>query len=227
MRQYAPNAQPVAIHRKGSGYNDGTLAGEFSSATAIREALFRGDTQALDGMPMYIAGRFGLGGIRPIRLSDAELLMLYALRSMSAEGIVEIPDVQEGFENVLHRAARQSVNMEELFAQLKSKRYTMARCKRIAMCAMLGITKTLSKSVMAEDSLYLRVLGFRRSARPLLSAIAHNRTLPLLIRRADIVSCPPSAQALIELDLRAHDIYALLARQESPLRDFSQPPIVI
>lgn len=227
LKQYTPDAQPVAIHRKGSGYNDATLAGEFPSATAIREALFRGDTQALDGMPMYIAGRFGLGGMRPVGLQDAELLMLYALRRMSAEDIAEIPDVQEGFENVLYRAARQSANMEELFAQLKSKRYTMARCKRIAMCAMLGITKNLSKSVMAEDALYLRVLGFRRGARPLLSAIAHKRSLPLLIRRADIAACPPAAQDQIDLDLRAHDIYALLARQESPLRDFSQPPIVI
>lgn len=227
LKQYAPEAQPVAIHRKGSGYNDAALAGEFSSATAIREALFRGDQQALEGMPMYIAGRFGLGGIRPVGLQDAELLMLYALRRMSTEEIADIPDVQEGFENVLHRAARQSINMEELFSHLKSKRYTMARCKRIAMGALLGITKSHASSVMQEDALYLRVLGFRRSARPLLSAIAQKRSLPLLIRRADIAGCPPAALSLLELDLRAHDIYALLARQESPLRDFSQPPIVV
>ncbi len=227
LKQYAPEAQPVAIHRVGGGYNDDVLTGAFSSATAIREALFAGDSEAYDSMPMYIAGRFRLGGIRPVGLSDAELLMLYALRRMNAEQIRALPDVQEGFENVLLRAAQQATGIDELFTALKSKRYTLARCKRIAMCAMLGIDKPLSQSVMTEDSLYLRVLGFRRTARPLISAIGHRHTLPLFIRRADAADCPPAAQAMLELDIRAHDIYALLARQESPLRDFSQPPILL
>lgn len=227
LKKYAPEAQPVAIHRQGGGYNDTELTGAFSSATAIREALFKGDPQAMNGMPMYVAGRFQIGGIRPISLAEAETLMLYALRRMSAIEIAELPDVQEGFENVLYRSARQAVSLEQLFSMLKSKRYTMARCKRIAMSALIGLTKSLSRSTMEDNALYLRVLGFKRNARPLLSAIGHKRTLPLLIRRADIENCPPAGQALIDLDMRAHDIYALLAKQDSPVRDFSQPPVVL
>lgn len=227
LQQYAPQAQPVAIHRVGAGYNDTALSGTFSSATAIREALCSCNESAYEGMPMYVGGYFKLGDIRCVNLLDAEPLMLYALRMMSAEDMKSLPDVQEGFENVLYRASREAKSTAELLTVLKSKRYTLARCKRICACALLGIKKPLAHSVFEEDALYLRVLGFKRTARSLVSAIANKRTLPLIMRRADTVALPPSAQAILETDIRAHDVYALLAKQETPQRDFTVAPIVI
>lgn len=227
LQQYAPQAQPIAIHRVGAGYNDTVLAGEFSSATAIREALCNCNKSAYEGMPMYVGGYFRLGDNRCVTLSDADSLMLYALRMMSAQDMKSLPDVQEGFENVLFRASREAKTTAELLTLLKSKRYTLARCKRICICAMMGVSGKLAKSVFEEDALYLRVLGFKRTARSLVSAIASRRTLPLLVRRADTVSLSASAQAILEADIRAHDVYALLAKQEAPQRDFNVPPIVI
>ncbi len=227
LQQYAPQAEPIAIHRVGAGYNDTALSGEFSSATAIREALCNCNTSAYEGMPMYVGGYFKLGDNRCVTLPDADSLILYALRMMSAADMKTLPDVQEGFENVLYRASREAKSTAELLTLLKSKRYTLARCKRICTCAMLGITNWLAKSVFEEDALYLRVLGFRRTARSLVSAIANKRTLPLIMRRADTVSLPASAQAVLEADIRAHDVYGLLAKQELSQRDFTVPPIVI
>ena len=227
LQQYAPQAEPIAIHRMGAGYNDTALSGAFSSATAIREALVSRNRSAYEGMPMYVGGYFKLGDNRCVTLPDADSLILYALRMMSAEDMKSLPDVQEGFENVLYRASREAKTTAELLTLLKSKRYTLARCKRICICAMLGVTSRLAKSAFEEDALYLRVLGFRRTARSLVSAIAGKRTLPMLVRRSDTATLTASTQAILEADIRAHDVYALIAKQEAPQRDFCIPPIVI
>jgi len=228
LRQYAPQAEPVAIGRVGSGYHDQALsAASYSSATAIREALLRGREQAYDSVPLPVAGYFRIGGNRCVSLADAEPFMLYALRCMSPEEIAALPDVQEGFENVLYRAARQARTVEELYARIKSKRYTLARCKRICLCAMLHIRRQLAASALQEDAPYLRVLGFRRTARALVSAIGQKRTLPLVIRRADVSALPPAAQDLMAADIRAHELYGLLCGKNTPQADFSAPPIVM
>lgn len=226
LNKYAPDVEPVAIARKGSHYHDTALGGAYASATAIREALFRNDSAVEGTMPMYVAGRFALGA-RPIMPGDAEQLMLYALKRMRPDEYLELPDVQEGFENVIARAARKAITLSQLFETLKSKRYTMARCKRIALCAMLGVTKGDVSAVLDEQALYLRVLGFRNAARPLLTAINAAKTLPLVARHADLARCTPEALEQLAIDRRAHSIYALISAPENPPEDFSRPPIII
>lgn len=227
LQKLAPKAQPVAIHRLNSDYNSPLLTGTISSATAIREALFNSNPQAYKCMPQTISTEFASGSIKPVHPSSIETLALYALRKMSMEQLQALPDVREGFENVLQYNARHSNSIEGLLAALKSKRYTLARCKRIVMCALLGITKTHLINATQAKSLYLRVLGFRRSARPLISAISRNCSLPLIIRKADIAKCALDTSNLLELDIRAHDIYALLEDQSSIPRDFTQPPVIV
>jgi predicted nucleotidyltransferase len=175
---------------------------------------------------MYVAGRF-LFGAPPISLKDAELLLLYALRRMDAHALMQLPDTAEGFENVLYRAARTAATLEELLSGLKSKRYTMARLKRLCMNAFLGFTKEHIRLLSEEDALYIRVLGFKKSARALLTAIHQKQTLPFVVRHADIQKCPDHAQALLQMDTNAHALYSLLAREEKPAADFSRPPITL
>lgn len=227
LSQLAENAVPVAIHRVGGGYNESAMTGTYSSATAIREALNKKEPTAFQSMPMYVGARFGPGGVPPISLLHAQQLILYALRRMSSTELKLLPDVQEGMENILFRAAQNVTTLEALYDSLKSKRYTMARCKRISLSALLGITKSLLHDSMNEDAGYLRVLGFRREARPLLSLIGKKCTAPLIMRRADCEHLSDHARTLLEKDLFAHDIYALLNPNEQPIRDFSQPPITI
>ena len=47
------------------------------------------------------------------------------------------------------------------------------------------------------------------------------------MRRSDIANLPAAAQLTLETDIRAHDVYSLLAKQETPQRDFTAPPIVL
>jgi len=227
LNKLAPEAEPVAVARRGADHDSLAVSGEFASASAIREAILTGDRAAYSAMPMYVAGRFGMGGVAPVSLAEAGQLIRYALLSMTPEELKALPDVQEGLENVLYRAVRQTDTLEGLFAALKSKRYTLARCRRIAIYALLGFNQSLLKTAMEEDCGYLRVLGFRRQARPLLGAIGKQGKAPLLMRRADIARCSPAAVRLLNADIHAHDVYRMLLGPESPIRDFDGPPVTV
>ncbi|MDL2234827.1 nucleotidyltransferase family protein [Christensenellaceae bacterium OttesenSCG-928-L17] len=225
LQRYAPKMQPFVLERKGSRHDSMEPVDAIASASMIRHALLAGNMEALRYTPAFVAREY-IAGRRPVSVSNAEQLMLYALRRLSPEDLQLLPDVQEGFENVLFRAAQSSNTLDALFARLKSKRYTMARCKRIALSAMIGYTKAHMTTMHEEDALYIRLLGFRRSARTLVSAIGKNCSLPFIVRKADTLTLSAHAANLLALDTSAHSIYALLQREPLPL-DFSQPPVIL
>lgn len=224
LRRFAPEAAAVPIPRIGE--HDADNSSGFQSAAAIREALLSGVSALELDLPPCTAAAFAFSNTPPVTLQDAEQLILYALRRMDGVALRALPDVQEGFENVILRAARQCGTLDELLTVLKSKRYTMARCKRILIAALLGIEQPLLEAAKPEDAAYLRVLAFKTSARPLLAAIQKRRTLPMLLRAADIKALTAPARALVELDVRAHDIYNLISKKRAP-RDFSAPPVTM
>ncbi len=226
LRIYAPSIEPLPIPRVGTGYHSEEIVGEYASATAIRKAISEGNREILAAMPSFVGGPLLFDDAFVISQQTIGELMLYAVRRMSPADLREIPDVGEGFENVLCRAARSVSTIEEFFAQVKSKRYTLARCRRIAVCALLGITiDQVHATVSRPDGSYLRVLGFLKSARPLLGEIARRRTVPMFIRNADIDDCPLIVQKNVETDSLSTDILAYATGGE--IRRDSGGPVIL
>ena len=144
LRRYAPNILPLPIQRIGNKYNSTVLTGKLSSATAIREALLGGDESVYDTMPMSVAAAMRFDSQFPVTFDRFAPMLLYRLRTMSLEELKALPDVTEGFEQVLYRAARQATDLPSLLEAIKSKRYTLARCKRILVCARRALRQPLS-----------------------------------------------------------------------------------
>lgn len=223
---YAPSIQPVPITRVGCDYHSDTLTGVISSATAIRAALKAGNRDVLDAMPSIVGGAMLFDENFLITQDSLSEMMLYALRRMQPEELAEIPDVGEGFENVLARAARTVGSIGELYETVKTKRYTLARVKRIAVCALLGITSDqVHATVQSREGSYLRVLGFRKEARPLLSRIGKSRQVPLILRNSDLASCPLIVQHDIDTDMLSTDLL-IYATKKDIHRDLAGPVIV-
>ena len=129
-------------------------------------------------------------------------------------------------ENVIYRAVRSKGTLEEFYEAVKSKRYTLARCKRIAISALLGITAAhIHESMKGTDGLYLRVLGFRQSARPLLSYMAKNASSPLILRNIDAESAPEMVKKNLAIDSLSTD-YMGYASGLSLRKDFMAPIIL-
>ena len=137
---------PITVMRRGAGHNQvgtGDAGAEFCSATDLRMRLRTGDW---DGLRPYLApgGETLLQGQWAClpSLDRVERAMLARVRIMSAPDWARLPDAGEveGLPRRMARAGRQCRSMEELYALVKTKRYTHARLRRLVLWAFLGLT---------------------------------------------------------------------------------------
>jgi predicted nucleotidyltransferase len=70
-----------------------------------------------------------------------EKAIIANLRKMPVDELRAVADVSEGLENRIKRAAIECFTFEDLADQVKSKRYTHSRIRRILLNSYLGITK--------------------------------------------------------------------------------------
>ncbi len=125
---------------------------------------------------------------------------------MSKDEFKNLPDVTEGLENRIYNSARCFNSLEEILFDIKTKRYTLARLRRIIIYALLGITK----DDLSQNVPYLRVLAFNEIGAELLSIIKKSGTLPIITNVADgYKSLDDNAKRIFDIDLRASDIYSL------------------
>ena len=113
-------------------------------------------------------------------LSIYEKQIIYNLRKMSTKQISELPDVSEGLENLIKKAANSCNTIEEFLNIVKSKRYTSTRLQRILLYTLLGITKK-DMEISKKTLPYVRVLGFNDNGKNLISEIyRHNPKINII-----------------------------------------------
>ena len=198
------NVRPVTVRREGGGYHDAAL-GTLASATAIRAAI-RAGKDVSDAMPHaaheILTREIARGAFQAPGALDR--IMLARLRLMGAEGIERIPEVSEGLENRLLRAAQDCGSRQAALSAAKCKRYTWARLSRAMTQGMLGMEKAMCSRVTEPP--YARLLGFRRDAAELLHAVAERTEIPVETRGARLRETGGETFAL---EMRATDLWAL------------------
>lgn len=215
LRQYANTIEPLPIERVGTDYHSEEIVGGFASATAIRKAIIEGRSEILNTMPNFVGGPLLYDDQFIIPQEALSDVMLYAIRRMSVAELAALPDVAEGFENVLYRSVRESRTLTEFYERIKTKRYTLARCKRIVVSALLGISaEQVRRLTHSREGSYLKVLGFRRQARALISEIAKQKTAPMILRNSDLDDCPAHMRENVETDMLSTDILRFVTPQE-------------
>ncbi len=189
----------LPIERKGGGYREENLTGEYSSATAIREAITLG--KDFEGaLPDFVAQDIPR---QPENRLDA--LEKYAILQNAAEQIARVCDCTEGLENAFKKAATLSAPLAET---LTSPRYTSSRIRRIALQNLLGIEENLIRGSL-NSPLYLRVLAAKKENKEIL-AEANKSPFPLLIRAKDGGNLTGAARQCYERELFAERVYDLL-----------------
>ena len=178
IRRLNVSLQPVPVRRTGD-YHDRFIDPVSPSASAIRGALRRGNyREAYAAVPPYAAAlirrRFLEGCVPDPAVEDS--LLLSRLRSLSASELVDLPDVSEGLENALRRAAQTASGREEIIGMLTGTRYPSARISRLCACALLrvGVEDLLSLSL--PDSALL--LGLRKN--PEMTSLWKDLPLPVV-----------------------------------------------
>lgn len=204
---------PITLKRKYSDYNSNDIKSGIASATAIRTMLQKGKNihyvvpyetyELLEEKKKY-------GQIIP-SLSIFSKEIIYTLRKMTLSEIATLPDVSEGLENKIKAAANTSNNLEELILKIKSKRYTQSRIQRILLYALLNISEkdiTMSKKQMP----YIRVLGFNKNGKKIISAIANqNPKLQIIVSVKKFMenNTDKHLHTMISKDIFSSNVYTL------------------
>lgn len=191
--------RPLPVKRQGVSHDSAAVCGKFASASYIR-ALLRAGQSAVGLLPEL-----------PPRVTHPELLdrlMLYRLRTMSADELRRLPEVGEGLENRLKEAAGHARSADELLGMVKTKRYTHARLRRVLTCALLGVTAALQNT----EPQGVRVLGFTDDGEQILRSCKCQivTSVAKALRQTGVNT------EHLRLDLRATDIAALAYNESLP-----------
>lgn len=151
-------------------------------------------------------------GRAPADLRLLERAILAKLRTMPAETFRLLPDISEGLENRVYAAAQKAASLDELYTLCKTKRYTMARIRRVILSAFLGVT---AQDVQGLPP-YLRILGMTQKGRELLPALKSNKKQPLIVNTSDILTLDNRAANVIELEHRSYDLFSLCMPTPAP-----------
>ncbi len=172
--------KPYAVKRIGKGHDTDD---EEYSASEIRKHL----------SPNEIAS-----------LKNCESAVLYKLRSMTAEDFKKIDDVSEGLENRIVQAVKTASSLEELYDNIKTKRYTHSRIRRIILRAFLSIDGKAE-----PQPRYLHILGFNSAGRQLLGEMKKTAELPVICKYSDVFNYDENVQRLYKQECLFTDIYNL------------------
>lgn len=206
--------KPVTIKRFGAGHDSSSTTENNASASMIRKLILSGQ-EVSSYVPELPETDFA--DIRRL-----ETAILAKLRTMTPSEIEKAPNVLMGLENRIYKAARVSGNLAELFMLIKTKRYTMARIRRIVMSVFLGI----KKSDLKNPPSYVRILGMNERGREILSAASCS--LPMDTSLKALSGSGEKQKRLASLEERAGNLYGLAFEKKRPCgTEFTAKPVIL
>ncbi len=220
MRQQNVSFSALTFRREGAAH-DGAPSGQYASASWLRQAI--ADGAAEDDILRYLPQGEALQATLPLaaKTERLEAAVLWRLRSMSAADFALLPDVTEGLENRLYAAVQEAVGIDDFLFRVKTKRYPLARLRRIVWCAMIGIEK---RDVVSPPA-YLRILGFNSRGRELLQKMKATAAFPLV---SSFVELEQLAPRFALLEKTATDLQGLAVSPPLPCnRDYTEKIVVL
>jgi len=196
------------IKRLGSQHDSHDIDSMYVSSSLLREKIKKGDYGFAEKF-MPIAAR---GILRDEIVSDIHRLdtsILSHLRRKEKEDLLCLPDLSEGIENKLYFASRTSNSFVDLCEAVKSKRYTLARIRRLVLSAFLD----LNNEHFLKEPPYVRVLGFSESGAAHIGKI--NSTKPIITRATQIRQLDETSQKVFRTECLATDLYGLSLKPET------------
>ena len=195
---------PVAIPREGVGHDEEQPAGSFASASKLRTMICAGEDYHTY-TPMTVEPIYTLTQLEP--------LLLWTLKTRSPEEISGIAGISEGLNHRLCQCAAQYNSVKEILLHLKTKRYTMARLRRIILSVLLNITAEKQSRPVP----YLRVLGVRKGKEHLIQS----REIPLIVDvRRGYDTLNNSLKEIFDIDIAASELMNTAGVSPTPLNEF-------
>lgn len=231
---------PAPLLRKGSGYHDTSLSsGNAPSASGIRQLIKESCTDGFIGpgnpvlkaledyVPAQIYSLFSEALIRKNFLleDDFDQILHYCLLSLEPEEMWQYLDVSPA----LARRITNNLSVYQGFLPftelLKTKEMTYTRISRALLHLLLHIKK------VPGTIPYARVLGFRKTAAPLLKKIKINSRIPLVTSPSTSArTMGSSSLLLLKENTFASNIYESLACKKQGrafVHEYTKPVIIL
>lgn len=245
LRRRASSITPYLLKREGAAYHETSILSGASaipaSASAIRHTLFadaagacgnsadRASEDSADGILRHAMPQEALAILQDYRADfpllcadDFSGILGYLLLSSSASQLARTADSSLEFANRMRNQLPYYTSFSSFASRLKSKEMTLTRINRILLHSILGITSSDYACGNALDKIpYLRILGFRKSAAPLLAALKASAAVPLITRPSQAPKLlSPDAMRVFEHDVFAGNLYLQMRNQKggTPLR---------
>ncbi|MBE5757743.1 MAG: nucleotidyltransferase family protein [Clostridiales bacterium] len=217
--------EPVFTTRSNSDYNSADLNGRDSSATAIRTRLITKEKiKSIKKLVPSFTYDLLKEDMDKYGLPDLDLyndLCSYVVKTSTVSEMKNIYDVSEGIENRFFESAKKFKDFNELLLDVKTKRYTYTRLKRIVLRLLLKINKDIVGQIYKMDKLpFIKVLAFNARNKDLLSNVSADTNI--IIRNSNVVKNPDTAyKELADIEDRANAVYNMLLRKTKEIPNFA------
>ena len=205
IRTLGAGLTPLAVQRVGAAHDSDEAGEGFASASAIRRRILAGEPweRLVPPESAAVLRREMDAGRAPVSAAACERLILARLRAMGEEDFRPYDGGNEGLYHRFYAAVRRAAALEELLELAKTKRYTLARLRRLALAAWLGLEPPGGTPPV------LRVLSANSRGCGLLKEMKLRAALPVLTKPGDVRRLGGAAEQSLAAESRCTDQYTL------------------
>ena len=216
IKRIGSSIEPEPIARMLSDHNSSAIMEGFSSATAIRNAIYNkyDMTSLRSTVPAeafdIIMDRY-LESFPIFRDDFSSILGAKLLEADSAEELTEYFGVNQDLANRLFNNRSSFRSFNQFRELINCKSISKATVGRALMHITLDIKASDMEQMYNLDSLRaVRVLGFRKSAEPLLTMIKKNSSIELISKIADYVPVSDEGPDMVMQNIKADMLYRMV-----------------
>lgn len=231
---------PFTLKRQGCEYHNTSfqnITSKYISASAVRSALSHAPKSVKKYIPDEAYQLLFENSLltAPVSENDFSMLLHYKMLMESDQGFHQYLDCSLDLSDKIRKNLSRFTSFTAFCELLKSKEITYTRLSRVLMHILLNIrTPEYFKPPFPQRELfvpYARLLGFKKSASPLLSAIKKSSSIPLLskISNANFL-LKDDAIDLIHQDILCASVYESVSfhrTKKPPMNEMKQSPIII
>ena len=204
IREINPSIKIETIKRT-NNYHDLNLDSDIVSASNIRERLL--NKEDISKYVPYTVHNC----INDINYS--KLYNLLKFKILTDKDLSIYLDVDEGIEYRILKYIKDSKTLDELIINIKTKRYTYNKIKRMLLHILIGLTKKDNTKLELD---YTKILGFTKKGQEYLNSIRKELIIP---------SIPNKESLIYEYELKSAYIYEQVSNKN--LNNFDQKNIPV
>jgi predicted nucleotidyltransferase len=215
LKQLNSNITPYCIKRNSSNFNEilpNKNSNKYTSATSIRNMI---SMNKLDLIENYVPASSYTCILNKEPLFNEKLyrILKYKILTTDTNTLKTISEITEGLEYKLKSEIARSNSYEDLINNLKSKRYTMTRIKRLLINILLNITKDKAHYAKEHKIIYAHILALGYNGKELLSTLTKNSNIEIITKINDKVlnSLDNDTLNYLKMDILSSNIYYTLS----------------